>query len=601
MRLVNIKINNFRGIKHCDLNLPEQAVLVGDNNIGKSTILEAIDLVLGPERLSRRSVIDEHDFYAGQYLNSEGKPVEIIVEAVIAELNEEQVLRFRNNLEYWDYRTSTLVTESPEATDDPNATKCLRVRFEGKYDAEEDDFVGDTYFSSPVEEGNLPDRFTARNKRFCGFLYLRTLRTGSRALSLERGSLLDIILRLKELKLHMWEDVLNQLRELPVATNPELDVSKVLDSVQESLKKLVTKENADAPTIRVSQLTREHLRQVLTVFLDTGAVDDGGRKYAAPFHHQGTGTINILVLSLLSMIAELKQNVIFAMEEPEIAIPPHTQKRIIDSIIGNSAQAIFTSHSPYVLEEFKPEQIIVVNRNSDGNLTGTPTKLPSKIQHKLYKYRDDLKRRFCEALLARRVLIVEGQTEYLTFSRIARKLAEENREIYSSFESLGIAVICAEGDSQLVEIGLCFRALGKETYAIFDKQNDENSQKIAASIDYPFESTESGFEQLVLNETSEDRLRAYAKKLGMIYGIPEFLTPFDPFAVDINELKERLFEYLKKTKADGTIADLLEPCVENEMPTYITETLKAIRDTVIPVAAPADETTEIDDDESSEE
>lgn len=45
--------------------------------------------------------------------------------------------------------------------------------------------------------------------------------------------------------------------------------------------------------------------------------------------HQGTGTINTLVLALLSLIADLKQNVIFAMEEPEIAIPPHTQKRII--------------------------------------------------------------------------------------------------------------------------------------------------------------------------------------------------------------------------------------------------------------------------------
>lgn len=62
MRLVNIKISNFRGIKNCDLNFPERTVLVGDNNSGKSTILEAIDLVLGPERLSRRPVIDEHDF-----------------------------------------------------------------------------------------------------------------------------------------------------------------------------------------------------------------------------------------------------------------------------------------------------------------------------------------------------------------------------------------------------------------------------------------------------------------------------------------------------------------------------------------------------------
>jgi hypothetical protein len=30
--------------------------------------LEAIDLVLGPDRLSRRPPIDEHDFHLGNYL-----------------------------------------------------------------------------------------------------------------------------------------------------------------------------------------------------------------------------------------------------------------------------------------------------------------------------------------------------------------------------------------------------------------------------------------------------------------------------------------------------------------------------------------------------
>ena len=40
-----------------------------------------------------------------------------------------------------------------------------------------------------------------------------------------------------------------------------------------------------------------------------------------------------MVLALLSFIAELKPDtVIFAMEEPEIALPPHTQKRIVNSV-----------------------------------------------------------------------------------------------------------------------------------------------------------------------------------------------------------------------------------------------------------------------------
>ena len=44
MRVARIKIVNFRGIVSADLLLPANVVFVGDNNSGKSTVLEAIDL-----------------------------------------------------------------------------------------------------------------------------------------------------------------------------------------------------------------------------------------------------------------------------------------------------------------------------------------------------------------------------------------------------------------------------------------------------------------------------------------------------------------------------------------------------------------------------
>ncbi|MBQ6171439.1 MAG: AAA family ATPase [Clostridia bacterium] len=76
MEICRIKINNFRGIKTADVLLNGNAVLVGDNNSGKSTVFEAIDLVMGPDRIARHPVIDEHDFYAGEYL-IDNTPVEI--------------------------------------------------------------------------------------------------------------------------------------------------------------------------------------------------------------------------------------------------------------------------------------------------------------------------------------------------------------------------------------------------------------------------------------------------------------------------------------------------------------------------------------------
>ena len=101
---------------------------------------------------------------------------------------------------------------------------------------------------------------------------------------------------------------------------------------------IVAYESADKPQIKVSNLTRENLRKVLTVFMGSGAYKENGSEYMTPYFHQGTGTINTLVLSLLSMIANIKENVIFAMEEPEIALPPHIQKRVISSVIEKSKQ-----------------------------------------------------------------------------------------------------------------------------------------------------------------------------------------------------------------------------------------------------------------------
>ena len=226
----------------------------------------------------------------------------------------------------------------------------------------------------------------------------------------------------------MWEEVLDQLRQLPVAEKPELGITEILSAVQNSVRSFVPSEWAENPHMRVSDLTREHLRRTLTVFMGTGAKREDGSDYAAPFQHQGTGTINALVLALLSLIAELKQNVIFAMEEPEIAIPPHTQKRIIDSVRKKSAQALFTSHSPYVLEEFKPSEVLVLTRGA-GILSSVGADFPATVKPKAY--RTEFRTRFCEALLARRVLITEGRTEYDAFPAAASATRDYIRGVSS--------------------------------------------------------------------------------------------------------------------------------------------------------------------------
>ena len=579
MRIRQVKIENFRGVKYTSLLLANHGVLVGDNNVGKSTVLEAIDLVLGPERLSRQSAIDEHDFYAGVYLDEHKVPVLINVEVILTDLSAEQKRRFVSHLEYWDSTTNQLIEGPPEAIDGQSVVAALRIGLKAGYDADEDNFDARTSFMWPIGENGELDPFRTQDKRQCGFLFLRTLRTGSRALSLERGSLLDILLRLMGKRLDMWEGLLNQLRQLQIGEVGNTAVVDVLNQIQASIRKFVPAEWSANPQLRVSELTRETLRKVLSVFIETGTINGAGEPFSAPFHHQGTGTLNMLVLALLSMIAEAKKDVIFAMEEPEIAIPPHTQRRVVSAIRKMSSQSLFTSHSPYVLEEFDRGEIVILRRN-DGMMTQSTAALPSTV--KLKAYRSELRMRFCECLLARRVLIVEGRTEYDAMTACARTLHEHAATTYTTLEAQGIAVIDAQGDNQVAPLGRFFKDMGKDVYAVFDKQTPDNLAFIKAEIDHAFESPYNSFEKLIVEEVDIAALRRHGISLVSDNEWPASLDRIKP-APEMSDaaLKDSMYKYLEQGKGAGYAALLLSSCAPDEVPRFITDSLLKIQSTTI--------------------
>lgn len=578
MKVTKLTIANFRGIKSAEILLNGNSVFVGDNNSGKSTIFEALDLVMGPDRLARHPVIDEHDFYAGEYIKN-GIPQEITIEAIISQLNDEQIRHFGSYIEWWDTEAKALLEGPPaEATDNENVVPVLRVTFIGKYDVEEDDFIGQTFFAASLREGVHEEFFKAKDKRKCGFLYLRTLRTGNRALSLEKGSLLDIVLQLKEIRPQMWESVISQLKEVVVASDPTLGISDILSEVQKSLSSLVSYETADNPQVRVSNLTREHLRKVLTVFMGSGALCDDGSEYVTPYYHQGTGTINTLVLSLLSMIADIKENVIFAMEEPEIALPPHIQKRVVLSVVDKSTQALFTSHSPYVLEEFGPDSIMVVSRNN-GIMRVVPAGMPPAVRNKAYQ--EEIRKRFCESLLSRRVLIAEGRTEVDVYFAAARKLQKLHPERSLSFELLGISVVNAGTDSQVAPLGEYYHQMNKKVYAVFDKQDESARENIVSAVDYAYEAKEHGIENVVLKGIDYSVLLRYGEKLVVEKEWPPHLSECTPNAsMSESELHTALLKYFKGGKGNGSLASLVMYCTEDEMPAFVRDTIYSIADTV---------------------
>jgi putative ATP-dependent endonuclease of the OLD family len=567
MRVLNLKITNFRGVKSADLTFDGHTLLIGSNNVGKSTICEALDLVLGPDRLGRFPPVEEFDFYNAGYLADDGvTPKPLRIEVTLIELSAEVERLCFAHTELWHLKERRLLGQGEAGLGSaPDVVRCLRLQTDAAYNPEEDEFEAETYFShSPNGVDGELQRVGKKIKRMFGFLYLRTLRTGSRALSLERGSLLDIILRLQGVRTGVWEKSIKRLRELdPPIDADASDLTPVLESIEKRLSQYIPLSgNGRATQLFVSQLTREHLRKTMSFFLSVSPDQE-----PVPFQDVGTGTLNTLVLALLSFIAEVKkENVIFAMEEPEIALPPHTQRRIANYLIGETTQCFVTSHSPYVIERFHPDQIMILRRSADAELSAIPVSSGTTLKGKMYKRH--ARRGLAEAMLGPGVIVAEGVTEHSALTAVAEKLETIDPSRYP-LDLSGVTIFPVDGDGSLPNFGAFFKALGLKSYAFYDQKmrKPEENQKFIDNFDFPCETSYAGIELLLVTETPVSRQWQFLEMLRSSgeqgnLGIPS-IRPDD------NGVKDCMVRALRSNKGDGYAARLLDLCDAAELPLSI--------------------------------
>jgi len=569
MRILNLKIENFKGVKNADLTFDGHTLLVGLNNVGKSTVCDALDLVLGPDRLGRFPPVEEFDFYNAEYLAEDGvtpKPIRLSVMLVNLSAEVERICS--THIELWHLQEKRLLTQcQADQGVAPEVVRCLRLETIATYNPEEDEFEANTYFTySPNRIDGELEHVNKKIKRMFGFIYLRTLRTGSRALSLERGSLLDIILKLQGVRTGLWEKSIKRLRELePPIDSDANDLIPVLDSIEKRLAQYIqVNGNGRATQLFISQLTREHLRKTMSFFLSMSA-----DQKPVPFQEVGTGTLNTLVLALLSFIAEVKkENVIFAMEEPEIALPPHTQRRIANYLLEETTQCFVTSHSPYVIERFDPHQIMILRRGTNADLTATVVSSGTTLKEKMYKRH--ARRGLAEAMLGPGVIVVEGITEHSVLSVTAEKLEVSNSNCYP-LDLSGIAIFPVDGDGSLPDFGAFFKALGLKTFAFYDKKQrkPKENQKLIDSFDVLKETQYTGIEFLLASEVPVDRQWQFLEALRSSeeqgnLGIPISRPPND------EEIKNLMTKALKSNKGNGYAARLIDLCEIAELPSSIT-------------------------------
>jgi putative ATP-dependent endonuclease of OLD family len=561
---------------------------VGGNNAGKSTICEALELVLGPERAYRRPIVNEHDFHAGRYLDDDGNPIYIKLDVVLLHLPEEMEKKLFSKTRPWSDIKGGFVDEDgaePEDADGEDVVRALPLTFIGYYDRKEDDFVGTTYFAHPVEELGEDDEhygkpfaglsfFPREWKIQCGFIYLRTLRTGRRALSLERGSLLDTILRLGDTgKESMWESTVKQLRALepPIGDIPQL--AGIQTQIKDRMARFVgLSADKDATGFYASDLTRENLREVVQLFLKSQ-----DSNHAVPFNRLGTGAVNALVFALLTHIADLRGNraIIFAMEEPEIALPPHAQRRIAKYLLKNMGQAIITSHSPYVIEEFDMANLRAISRTA-GELSSDS--IPAGvIKHSALRTN---RRQLAEAVLARGVIVAEGDTEAKMLAAASYMYeALDKSDAYAPLDLIGVSVFNAGTQSDVPKWGPFFGAMKKTTFAFHDRPSKDWTADQTAKLDayhHNFQSAYKGTEDLLAAEVSPAVHRRF---LEQAKDHPDY--PTDKGYLKGRESDDDVIalsrQVLQARKGSGFAAMLIEQCETlDEMPGTVKTFLETV-------------------------
>lgn len=629
MRILRAKIENFRGIKEAEIDFPKHTLLVGPNNACKSTVLEALNLVLGPDRARGTDIIDEHDFYQGEYRapdndeeeneasnatdqkneneeeepekgsiaeegspseaesseqaakaseeesgqDSQGaEPPEISIEVTLCELNESDRQRFRSHFEYWNEEKSRIYTSEELEQHDPDEEPLvLRVGFRGWYEREEDEFRSETFFLNPEPTNGSYDRFGRRSKQEIGFLYLRSLRTGNRAASLERGSLLDTLLREKTERTQLWETILEGLKETGEVLEANGELQSALDDIRGRIERfipLAEEESVPASTLRPGRLTRQHLRETITYFL---ASRDS--THPLPFDRLGGGTSNVIVFALLSAIADEKDNVIFAMEEPEIALPPHTQRVIVERLRDISSQSILSSHSPYVAELFLPDSLVVLNREKDGSLPNTTPDVGQSVKEKTL--RRDFRTRFAEGLLARAVVLVEGVTELWGLPAAVETLARVEESEFVRFYRDGVVFLPAGGTGELDKLASYFDSLGIEVFVVCDQLEPHERQSVQKVDCHLIEHPYGGFERVIADELDLGLLKDIADEWTGWNRYPTHL-PRPGKTDDEDEWRDYFAKVLKNRKGEAYAERVLSKCGSSDIPSTIVGIIQKI-------------------------
>ncbi|WP_052246081.1 ATP-dependent nuclease [Clostridium tyrobutyricum] len=417
MYLSSLQMRNYRCFDNRDHIIsfnPGLTVLVGENDSGKSAIMDAIKTVLGTTDLNwNRIEID--DFY------NEDITLEIQIICKFSSLTPDECAAFLECLTYEDK--------------DGEEVPCLYLHWKCKYL---------TTFKPPRPISSLATGRdgtggapAAEARELLRSTYLRALRDAYSDMQSGRHSRLSQIMQhvpavdkgddkyQKGMDLHQLSIVgIANLSNKLLATHPALttvnqDMTKIL-SEQMLLKRDTIKTRLEVAGVNCRNIQKEMaLLEKLDLAVDKNASAMQGKV--------GLGTSNIMSMAcelLLHKEAECENKSSFLLiEEPEAHIHAQRQLKLIQSfeneVKKSNRQIIITTHSPLLASVVKLSNIIIVKSGNAYPLANGYTKLEDEDYRFLEKYLDATK---ANLFFARSVIIVEGPGEALLLPTLSALL-----------------------------------------------------------------------------------------------------------------------------------------------------------------------------------